>query len=220
MVLDSSIDSSDAPRRKTAPTSSEDKHGTRWTEYPSSSSTSPERRSYDISSGAFNMSLMKTNISPRPSPHPHFLPSNNLKQTIVRSKLPSLQENSDHDTTQPCHSNLCKTCRIIETDAIISRENTIHQVHGTYSCNSANVVYLIRCRKGCPEAWYIGETMQTLRQRMNEHRSTITRQDCSLPVGEHFSGHGHSASDLRLAWTCRVSLAVLSGDNTHLFNLS
>ena len=77
MALDSSIDSSDAPLRKTAPTSSEDKHGTRWTEYPSSSSTSPEQRSYDIFSGAFNMSLMKTNISPRPSPHPHFLPSNN-----------------------------------------------------------------------------------------------------------------------------------------------
>ncbi|XP_078057016.1 uncharacterized protein LOC144481742 [Mustelus asterias] len=128
-----------------------------------------------------------------------FKQPHNLKQTIVHSKLPSLQENSDHDTTQPCHSNLCKTCRIIDTDAIISRVNTIHQVHGTYSCNSANAVYLIRCRKGCPEAWYIGEIMQTLRQRMNEHRSTITRQDCSLPVGEHFSGHGHSASDLRVS---------------------
>ena len=83
-------------------------------------------------------------------------------------------------------------------DDIIKREDTIHQVHGTYSCNSANVVYLIRCKKGCPEAWYIGETMQTLRQRMNEHRSTITRQNSSLPVGEHFSSHGHSASDLRV----------------------
>ena len=99
--------------------------------------------------------------------------------------LEDAQEESDG-------SNLCKTCQIIDTDAIISHENTIHQVHGTYSCNSANVVYLIRCRKGCP-----GEIMQTLRQRMNEHRSTITRQECSLPVGEHFSGHGHSASDIR-----------------------
>ena len=104
-----------------------------------------------------------------------FRQPHNLKQTIVHGKLPSLQENSDHNATQPCHSNLCKTCRIIDTDTIISRENTIHQVHGKYSCNSANVVYLIRCKKGCPEAWYIGETMQTLRQRMNEHRSTITR---------------------------------------------
>ncbi|XP_078070311.1 uncharacterized protein LOC144494813 isoform X2 [Mustelus asterias] len=66
-----------APQRKTAPTSSEDKHRTRWTEYPSSSSTSPEWRIYNISSGAFSMSLMKMNILPRPSPHPHFLPSNN-----------------------------------------------------------------------------------------------------------------------------------------------
>ena len=59
-----------------------------------------------------------------------FKQPHNLKQTIVRSKLPSLQENND-DTTQPCHSNLCKACQIINTDAIISRENTIHQVHGT-----------------------------------------------------------------------------------------
>ena len=71
------INSSDAPQRKTTPTSSEDKHGTRRTEYPSSSSTSPEWRNYDIFSGAFNMSSMKTNISPRPSAYPHFLPSNN-----------------------------------------------------------------------------------------------------------------------------------------------
>ena len=34
---------------------------------------------------------------------------------------------------------------------------------------------------------------------MNEDRSTITRQDCSLPVGEHFSSHGHSASDLQVS---------------------
>ena len=38
--------------------------------------------------------------------------------------------------------------------------------------------------------------MQTLRQWMNGYRSTITRQECSLPVGEHFSNHEHSASDL------------------------
>ncbi|XP_067859745.1 uncharacterized protein [Heptranchias perlo] len=86
----------------------------------------------------------------------------NLKQTIVRSKLPSFQENSVHDTTQPCHGNLCKTCQIIDTDTTITREDTTHQVHGSYTCDLANVVYLICCRKGCPGAWYIGETMQTL----------------------------------------------------------
>ncbi|XP_072357570.1 uncharacterized protein [Scyliorhinus torazame] len=111
-------------------------------------------------------------VIPKP-PLLAFKQPRNLKRTIVCSKLPSLQ-NSDHDTTQPCHGNLCKTCQIIDMDTTITHENTTHQVRGTYSCDSANVVYLIRCRKGCPEAWYIGETMQTLRQRMNGHRATIT----------------------------------------------
>ncbi|XP_067843025.1 X-ray repair cross-complementing protein 5 isoform X2 [Heptranchias perlo] len=54
-------------------------------------------------------------------------------------------------------------------------------------------------REGCPRAWYIGETMQTLRQRMNGHRATIAKQEGSLPVGEHFSSHGHSSTDLRVS---------------------
>eukprot|EP00061_Rhincodon_typus_P005271 g24573.t1 len=122
----------------------------------------------------------------------------NLKQTIVHSKLFSLQDNIDHNTTQPCIGNLCKTYQIINMDTTISRGNTTHRVDGRYSCDSANVVYLIRCRQGCPGVWYIGETMQTLRQQMNGQCATIARQGCSLPVGEHINGQGHSASDLRV----------------------
>eukprot|EP00061_Rhincodon_typus_P003418 g20036.t1 len=48
----------------------------------------------------------------------------NLKQTIVSSKLPSLQHNIDHNTIRPCHGNLCKTCQIINMDTTITRENT------------------------------------------------------------------------------------------------
>eukprot|EP00061_Rhincodon_typus_P017683 g46481.t1 len=69
-----------------------------------------------------------------------------LKQTIVHSKLPSLQDNIDHITTQPCHGNLCQTGK----DA---------------------------------EAWYIGETMQTLRQQMNGHRTT-NRQTGIFPPSQ------------------------------------
>ncbi|XP_072354047.1 uncharacterized protein [Scyliorhinus torazame] len=74
MALDSSIDSSNALQQNT---SSEEKHGTQPTEYPSSSCTSPVRRNYNIFFASFNTSSMKTNILPRSSPHPHDLPSNN-----------------------------------------------------------------------------------------------------------------------------------------------
>eukprot|EP00061_Rhincodon_typus_P006573 g27348.t1 len=76
----------------------------------------------------------------------------NRKQTIVHSKLLSLQDNIDHNTTQLYHGNHCKTCQIIDMDTIITHGNTTHHVLGRYSCDSANVVYLIRFRQGYPEA--------------------------------------------------------------------
>eukprot|EP00061_Rhincodon_typus_P007327 g28918.t1 len=48
----------------------------------------------------------------------------NLKQTTIRIKLPSLQENSDHDSTQPCHDNLRKTRQIINMDTTVTYGNT------------------------------------------------------------------------------------------------
>eukprot|EP00061_Rhincodon_typus_P007584 g29426.t1 len=48
----------------------------------------------------------------------------NLKQAIVHKILPSLQDNIDHNTTQPCHGNLCKTCQIIDLDTTITRGHT------------------------------------------------------------------------------------------------
>eukprot|EP00061_Rhincodon_typus_P009793 g33569.t1 len=70
----------------------------------------------------------------------------NLNQTIVCSKLPSLQDNIDHETTQPCHGNLCMTYQIIDMDTTMTHGSTIHHMHGRYSCDLANVVYLICCK--------------------------------------------------------------------------
>eukprot|EP00061_Rhincodon_typus_P006775 g27766.t1 len=57
----------------------------------------------------------------------------NFKQTIVCSKLPSLQDSIDHNTIQPCHGNLCKTYQIINMDTTITHGNTTHHMHGRYS---------------------------------------------------------------------------------------
>eukprot|EP00061_Rhincodon_typus_P011627 g36794.t1 len=85
-------------------------------------------------------------------------------------------------------------------DTTITHGNTTHYVHGRYSCDLANVVYLIRCRRECPEAWYIGETMQMLQQRMNGHRATLTSRyapsqwdNTSVVKGIHLLIFGTSA---------------------------
>eukprot|EP00061_Rhincodon_typus_P018287 g47400.t1 len=84
-------------------------------------------------------------IFPTPPPLAFKQPPN-FKQTIVHSKLPSLQDNVDHNTIQPCHGNLYKTYQIIDMDTTITR------VYGRYSCDSANIVYLICLREECPKA--------------------------------------------------------------------
>eukprot|EP00061_Rhincodon_typus_P010005 g33935.t1 len=85
----------------------------------------PERRNYGRFFAAFNMSSITMSISPRSSLHFDFSPSNNCQ---ILNKLPSLQDNIDHNTYQPCNGNLCKTCQIINMDITITREDAL--MHG------------------------------------------------------------------------------------------
>eukprot|EP00061_Rhincodon_typus_P012171 g37739.t1 len=88
----------------------------------------------------------------RTSPLLTFKQPPNLKQTSFHSKLPSLQDNINHNTIQPCYGNLCKTCQIIDMDTTITHGNTTHHMRSRYLCDSANVVQLICCRQGGLEA--------------------------------------------------------------------
>eukprot|EP00061_Rhincodon_typus_P015268 g42852.t1 len=98
---------------------------------------------------AINDNKHLAKIIPTP-PLPAFKQPTNLKQMIAHSKLPSLPDNIDHNTTQPCYGDLCKTSRIIDMYATVTHGNTTYHVHGRYSCDLANVVYLIRSGKNAP----------------------------------------------------------------------
>ena len=133
-------------------------------------------------------------------PHPpllSFRQPSNLKQRLVRSKLPTVTPD-EPGSVRPCNAPRCLTCNIICTDVTVSRDSTTLHVKGRHTCGSRNLVYLIRCSKGCPDAWYIGETGQTLRQRMNGHRATV-RNRSPLPVPEHFGKPDHSAAHMRVS---------------------
>ena len=53
------------------------------------------------------------------------------------------------------------------------------------SCDSKHVVYLISCRK-CGFQ-YMGETLQPLQCRINQHRSSIRKSNPSTLVAKHFA---------------------------------
>ncbi|XP_060137736.1 uncharacterized protein LOC132593051 isoform X2 [Zootoca vivipara] len=99
--------------------------------------------------------------------------------------------------TRACNEPRCQICCHIHPDNIITGPNNIqHTISGLFNCSSSNIVYAIKCQQ-CPSALYIGQTGQTLRQRINRHKSDIRNHKKS--VREHFNLPGHSIQDLKAA---------------------
>ena len=89
----------------------------------------------------------------------------------------------DTDTVvSRCGSKKCKTCKhIVEGDSFCSnttgKKYTVKSREAVMTCATQNVIYLISCKKCGIQ--YVGETSQTLRSRMNNHRHKLN-QMCDL----------------------------------------
>ena len=70
-----------------------------------------------------------------------------------------------------CNVRNCKTCPILNENHTFISTVTGRQYHvnigGDVSCTSTNLVYLLQCRY-C-KLQYVGQTCQTLRERMGGH---------------------------------------------------
>ena len=99
--------------------------------------------------------------------------------------------------TFPCKSSKCHLCPNINTNPSITGPNGVPiKISGNFSCNSSNIIYAISCNL-CPKAIYIGETTNSIRQRMNGRRSDI-KHNRNKPVAEHFNKPNHTLENLKL----------------------
>lgn len=95
-----------------------------------------------------------------------------------------------------CGGPGCKTCPILFSSEIITSHSngSSHQIRTPSTCKSSNVIYVIQCRKCGLQ--YVGETGQSLNQRMNSHRSDIKKVAEDKPISQHYNLPNHSANDL------------------------
>ena len=64
------------------------------------------------------------------------------------------------------------------------------------TCATANVIiYLVTCKRCGIQ--YVGETGQTLRKTLNNHRNRL-KQLSNLYVYQHFTSDGHSENDISI----------------------
>lgn len=119
----------------------------------------------------------------------------NLKQILVRSELPQV---SNSGAYLCCDQPRCMTCRIhaVKRDHFHSERNKNRfTIKDNIYCSSKNLIYLITCRK-C-KMQYVGETGRSLRDRLNDHRSSI-RNKLETPIALHFNSPNHSMLDLSI----------------------
>ncbi|KAE8625392.1 hypothetical protein XENTR_v10006256 [Xenopus tropicalis] len=67
------------------------------------------------------------------------------------------------------------------------------KLRGHFTCLSQYMVYAIICP--CKKI-YVGETVQKVKSRISQHKSTINVGDNILPLSKHFREHGHTPEQL------------------------
>ena len=99
-----------------------------------------------------------------------------------------------------CGSVRCKTCKHMSqgssfTSNVTKRSYEVISSNTSMTCTSDNVVYLISCNRCGVQ--YVGETSQKLKNRLNNHRSSLKRQP-NLYLYHHFSSPGPSVDDISI----------------------
>jgi hypothetical protein len=96
---------------------------------------------------------------------------------------------------KPCEKNKCQTCKIItdNTSFISTTYNKTFNIKTDCNCSTKDFIYLITC-KLC-KIQYVGESGQNLRDRMNNHKSTI-RTNKKTAIAIHFNSPNHSIDQL------------------------
>ena len=114
--------------------------------------------------------------------------SNNIRNLIIsglvnRPKPPPFRCIPCRDTRKKS----CKTCdRINYTNTVTTPDNVTLNIRGNFNCQSEHCVYCLTCK--CCNKKYIGESSQTVNNRMRGHESHIRNyhRHPHNPVAQHF----------------------------------
>ena len=93
-----------------------------------------------------------------------------------------------------CGSKCCKTCVSLcagntFTSTVTNKRYNVVSPNQSMTCAKANVIYLVTCKRCGIQ--YVGETRQTLRKRLNNHRNRL-KQLSNFYLYQHFTSDGHS----------------------------
>ena len=113
--------------------------------------------------------------------------SPNLKDILIKG---TLEDKQLLRGTWPCEKTRCKTCDHIQSGNKIIKEHETYDIRGSFTFQSRNVVYLLKCSI-CNKK-YIGETEQTLNGRCRGHESNMRSNNDNI-VSKHYKEYNHTS---------------------------
>ena len=131
----------------------------------------------------------------------------NIRDRLIRAKVPPPTSNRPRRIKSgmfKCNKP-CSICPYVKQQKSIkaSKTNVTVQLSRSHTCNDKNIVYIIECKK-CKQE-YIGETKNTLRERMLEHLGYVRREEIDKATGHHFNLPGHNMSDMSISVLERIT---------------
>lgn len=113
----------------------------------------------------------------------------------------------------PCYR--CSNCsNMIRGDKFVHpHTGEVIKINHYLTCNSDFVIYILTCP--C-QMLYVGETTNTFRKRINNHKSTIRTGKVEFPVPKHFRDKGHHLKDLKYMIVDHVPKNKRGGDRVTL----
>ena len=124
-----------------------------------------------------------------------FRRASNLKDSLVRAKLPPVEGGSVKGFFR-CGKSSCQVCRFMsEGDRFVCHSTgTEYNIGSRFDCDSSGVVYLLGC-KVCGMQ-YVGSTFTPFRNRFNNYKSSCRKFEKGEMVGQadfyrHFELAGH-----------------------------
>ena len=115
-----------------------------------------------------------------------------IKDILVHSKLPKLNDNSGEDHTVP--TGKCQTCQkkcvlckhyLVESSTITSYHTSeVFNIQTTVDCKTENVIYIIS-DKIC-KINNVGCTVDSLQERFANHKSHIKKNKITCEVAKHY----------------------------------
>jgi hypothetical protein len=107
-----------------------------------------------------------------------------IKKLLTKAQYSDEKINIQAEVKQ-CNDKRCKTCQHLIEGSTIQIGNNVVKINKNMTCNSTNLIYFLKCN-GCLNAFYIGETGDTLRHRTTVHRQQInTAHLRNLNVSKH-----------------------------------